>query len=127
MTMPVVVVSDIGASMYRACTFCGAVANVETPHKVHRIGRYPNGELIERPVCVACRPRLFEIEAQFENELRVTANELNVMRNLCELAALAETSPSSDALPPSFNEDFADAVQEYIVMLGRRVERGLGL
>lgn len=44
---------DFGRSTHRACTFCGTT---ERPRDLVTIGRYINGELLTRPVCLRCKP-----------------------------------------------------------------------
>lgn len=43
---------DRGRNITNPCTFCGTPAN--PTHELRHIGRYPNGNLLTRPVCENC-------------------------------------------------------------------------
>jgi hypothetical protein len=47
---------DRGNDATRPCTFCGTRPEPGTGHDTRRIGTYPNGDPIRRPVCSQCTP-----------------------------------------------------------------------
>ena len=59
------VMFDRGRDITKPCTFCGKAP--ETTHDLRRIGTYPNGTALTRPVCAGCKRVGDAIEEAFSN------------------------------------------------------------
>ena len=47
---------DSGRSIKHPCTFCGKAPAPGSCHELWHIGRYNDGKILTRPVCVTCEP-----------------------------------------------------------------------
>ena len=59
------VVFDRGNNRHHPCTFCAKPA--APTHELLRIGTYPNGDPLRRPVCADCKPLVQARDAASES------------------------------------------------------------
>lgn len=107
------VIFDRGANNTNPCTFCGTRVVPGDVHCLRRIGTYPNGDPIRRPVCGQCRP--------IADARAVAAPPPKLPENVCPDCRLPRRVDGlwSEASCPKTNcSDFVDRAAQACLRIG---------